>query len=282
MKISDVYIYAYCRVRNFWCSLSAPFKFIIALLAAYFSLITIGGAASTGYIWSFRSNILVSNVYGLSPSYYLVLINNFFVPSTIATIGVGMLKLGFRQITKRRTLHTKLLFPVRRFIQRNNFIVWIVVFTISSALIFIPGLLSLYFVCSVFFSVTTLYIAIYAGEFRFSIREILSLKFYRFFSRSGVSKFRKNSARVTWVVAAILSFSFLFGHYEYRAATTRCVSIETSGDKALSLKNRAVILSGDKGLIVSRCEINPWNTMGVAERSLIFIPSSDISYISMY
>lgn len=281
MKISDLYLLILSKIKDAWNALNSPFKFFIALTLAYFSILTISGVSATGYIWSFRKNLLVGNIYSLSPSYYFVIINNFFVPSTIATIGVGMLKLTFRQVTRYRTNMTKFYLPARRFVHRNQFFVWVFLFILSSALIFMPGWLSVYFFISALFSTAILYISIYSSEFRFSARELLSLEFYRFFNRRGASPFRKNSVRVTWTVAVILSFSFLFGYYEYRAALTRCVSIDTKENNPLNIEKVSIVLSGEKGLIVSKCGM-PAGFMGSKiNKDLVFIPSSDISYISM-
>ena len=102
MRISSLYLIIFNIAQNIFQKGSSIFKLFAVLVFAIFSIFTIGEVARSGYMWSFRSNLLVGNIYGLSQYYYVSIFSSFFIPSTIATISVGAIKLLFRQITKNR------------------------------------------------------------------------------------------------------------------------------------------------------------------------------------
>lgn len=279
MKLSRIYEYINSLAVSFWKDLKPAAKLIIAAISAIIGVVSIGAAASTGYHWSFRSNFQIYDVFELSPNKHTFLFQGVFIPGIVATVGHGILKLLFRQITRHRTGLTRWYTPVRIFVHNNGFLVWMTMWLFAAAIIFMPSWkLSIEFIAYSFLVILILYISVYSVEFRFSIREVITIKFYMFYRRTGVSSFRINSVRITWVGACILSISFLFGFYEYKAALTRCVSIETNNNNII--EDRSIVFSGSTGILVGRCVISQSASVQSLNNSqYIFIPSSDVSKI---
>ena len=242
-------------LHHIWdrCSLLA--KVLISVASAFLAVASLALSFRVGYIWSLRDfSVFESGIVGFS-NYTHPLAFAFFVPGVVATLAYGFLRLGFRQVTQHRTKLVSFLYGSRRFIIKNKFITLFALWVTASVFVYFPiGYFVEIFVI-LLFSYWLLYLAIYAGEFRFRLSEVFSRNFYNFFKRKSVSTNRVLAAQIGWTALAMTATSFIIGFYGLRLSMAACVDINLQLENELA--KYSIVGETTDALVLVQCNDHP-------------------------
>ncbi|EEW24027.1 hypothetical protein [Rhodobacter ferrooxidans] len=242
-------------LHDLWGRSNFLAKALISVTSAILAVASMALSFRVGYIWSLRDfSVFASGTVRFS-NYIHPLAFAFFVPGAISTLAYGFLRLGLRQITARRTKLIALLLPLRRFVVNDKLITLLALWVVAAVLIYFPIDYFVEINTVLLFVYWASYLAIYAGEFRFSIVEVFSPSFYNFFNRKSVSDSRVLAAQIGWTAFAITSTSFVIGFYGLRLSMASCVYLNLQLENDLA-KYSIIAETGD-ALVLVQCNDHP-------------------------
>lgn len=235
----------------------------------------IATAFQTGYTWSLRHFTELELIEIGSLDILSIFSLGLFVPGVVSTVSYGLILFFLKQVDARRSTFTKMLRGVRRILRNNSLFVRSALWIAVAVPIFVPLKFALEVSFVVVVSSWIIYLAVYAAEFRFSIREIFSASFYNFFRRKSVSTHRVVTSQLTWLGTTTLTISFIFGFYGLRTSIDSC--IEIAFDQNNTTKSVAIIQSNEHEIVITDCSTEPkWLAGTLRPKFIEKIPSEKV------